>query len=149
MDFDIGTLIYFVAIAIFIYRSFTKKKKAGPSQPKRAATEQQQNERRPSFEELLKEFTGMGGEAEEAFEEPTHQQSAEIVEDVKPVSTPERKSIKERALEKDRERKRGYEPSSIQVDEEEEEESDYREMFDDYDGARKAFVASQVFQRKF
>lgn len=150
MDFDIGTLIYFIAIALFLYRSFTKKKKPALNKPRRSATEEQQTERRPSFEDLLKEFTGVGDEVEEATIEKAQQEQPQTTwEEVKSTNSPQRQGIKERALEK------GFGKESLEeqlVFEEEhdgEDEPGYREMFDDYGGARKAFVASEVFRRKY
>lgn len=151
MDFDIGTLIYFFAIAIFLYRSFTKKKKEGQRRPARTESAQPTNERRPSFEELLKEFTGIEEEKEpvlETYPKKPEEPKAEKVED-DGHKTPERSSAKDRGLEKRAEQKRLYGDPIELIDDEIEDDIDYREMFEDYTGARKAFVASQVFQRKY
>ena len=111
--------------------------------------------RRPTFEELLEEFTGQKTVRPEPVLEP--------VADAKPIKE-ERpyRSTFEVAKENTAKRKREAEAEAArirskfndhlepyEIEEQVDSENDYADMFADLDSAKKAFVASEIFNRKF
>ena len=160
MDFDFGTLLYIVlAVIYFIVQSGSKNKKKRSNQrgEQEAYEPGESNKRRPTFEELLAEFTGQQPQKDP---EP-------IVEPVKPVvvenASQSRRSVYEIAQEKSAQRKREAELEVQRIqsktsdhlkgyeleEEEEQTESSYATMFENLDDVKKAFVASEIFRRKY
>lgn len=158
MDIDFGTVIYVIlAVVYFIIQSNAKNKKKREQAERFEEKEpaRQNTERRPTFEELLEEFTG-----QKKYENPVPQpviiEEPLEVEEVSPY-----KSSYEIAKEKTDKRRKEAELEAARIRsefndrfahfevEEEEVESDYAEMFSDLDSAKKAFVASEIFNRKF
>ena len=146
MDFDFGTLIYIIlGIIYFIFTSANKKKKS--ALPKTPRPDEPQAETlgpppgtRPSFEELLEEFT-TGKTIEEREEElaPVFvQEKKPMVSESKPLPIFEKHKRMKQDL-----------TQFEEFEEEEEVRSEYAQMFSGLDGAKKAFVASEIFKRKY
>jgi hypothetical protein len=151
MDFDIKTLFY-IALGIIYFVVSSKKKGApkktgSPNNPERGGeTLGPPPMRQPTFEELLQEFTGKKTEVLQ----PTTVQA-------KPVSQPkpqmmevpkiERKTILENSAQNKRAEKARI--ALLEEMEEEVEQESYAEAFGSLDGARKAFVMSEIFKRKY
>lgn len=147
MDFDISTLLY-IGFAVAYYLFFSDKKKQKKKRPARPIEERQEMEQsssersRPTFEELLEEFTGA-----KAFEEK---------KELKPIPV----AVVE---EKPREEKKSYvrsveRTSHLSIDsefarfEEFDDETGNSMILDDLndpDSARKAFIYSEIFKRKY
>ena len=147
MDFDISTLIYiaFIIISFFASAASRNKKKAAEKQRRRAKpsadTLDPPPTQRPTFEELLREFTG---------------KKSEPMPELEPVSTPVR--VAETApMARKTETKLAGKPtvtpnkfeSFAEYEQKEEEASIYSELFSNLDDVKKAFVASEVFKRKY
>lgn len=147
MDFDFGTLIYIIlGIIYFIFTSANKKKKN--TLPKTPSPDQPQAETlgpppgsRPSFEELLEEFTT--GKTKEVREEK--ELAPVFVEEKKPMVS---KSKPLPIFEKHKRMKQDFNQFE-EFEEKEEVKSEYATMFSDLEGAKKAFVASEIFKRKY
>ncbi len=156
MEFDSGNLLY-IAFAI-LYFVFTARKKG---QKKNAGESSSAPERRgdtvgpapsnqqPTFEELLEQFTGQRKVKEEPkpfiAEEPT----TSVIEEVKPAQS--RKSIYSEANKIYGTKKRTESPVVVfhEPEEEDVERTDYAALIGDTDGARKAFVLGEIFNRKY
>lgn len=158
MDIDFGTVIYIVlGIIYFIFQSNSKNKKKRQQEERYEEKQPTQTttQRRPSFEELLEEFTGQKTLTPEPVTKPVVEQPKERIEE-KPS-----RSNYEIAKERTTQRKREAEAEAARIRskfddhfehyeiEEEEVENDYAEMFADLDSTKKAFVASEIFNRKF
>ncbi|HEY9117659.1 MAG TPA: hypothetical protein VIN11_07520 [Roseivirga sp.] len=157
MDFDFGTILYVIlAIIYFIVQNNSKNKKKQQRQSQTPNTsESRPQDRRPTFEELLAEFTGQ----KQAQLEP--EMVLEPVREVK-ERVPEKTSyeIAQERIDR-RNREADAEVANIRartnkalkkeepIVELQPEESDYAEMFSNLDAAKKAFIASEVFQRKY
>ena len=151
MDFDFSTLLYIVfAIIYFVFSSGKKKQKKQQGRASTPSNDQaprpRREARKPTFEELLEEFTGA-----KAFDPP----KPEPIPTPKPVETyeapeptMEQKSIttaydklKHRSMDNSFERFERFETkeeNSLDLD-------DLR----DPDTARKAFIYSEIFNRKY
>ncbi|KYG72626.1 hypothetical protein AWW68_17130 [Roseivirga spongicola] len=159
MDIDFGTVIYIVlGIIYFIFQANSKNKKRQQQDERYEEKEPRQTTstgRRPTFEELLEEFTGQKTVRPEPVLEP--------VADAKPIKE-ERpyRSTFEVAKENTAKRKREAEAEAArirskfndhlepyEIEEQVDSENDYADMFADLDSAKKAFVASEIFNRKF
>ncbi|MGW8123444.1 hypothetical protein ACV07N_12360 [Roseivirga echinicomitans] len=156
MEFDFKNLLY-IAFAI-LYFVFTSKKKGQgkktdtpPSSPvgREESAPPVSTNRQPTFEDLLEQFTG-----ERKKQEP----KPFVIEDAKPQvfeeiqPTIKRKSIYSEANKLYGTKKRSDEaPISIFNEPEEElvETTDYAALVSDTDGARKAFVMGEIFNRKY
>ncbi len=142
MDFDFGTLVYIaMGILYFIFTGVMKNKKKaqkrlGPEDPETVGPPP--SDRSPTFEELLEEFTG------KRIAEPEPEPIVE--EPVKPVEVflaPKPRPVKEKS-------KPVAEPLvTLEEYEEEELEEDYSGIFSDLDATKRAFIASEVFNRRF
>lgn len=159
MDVDFGTIIYVIlAVIYFIIQSNakSKKKREQAERFEEKETTQRNTGRRPTFEELLEEFTGQRLPQSEPAQKPVVvEQPAEVVE-----SKPYRSSY-EIAQEKAAKKKKEAELEAAKIRskfndhfdhfeiEEEEVDNDYAEMFGDLDSTKRAFVASEIFNRKF
>ncbi len=146
MEFDFGTLIYIILGIIYFIFSKSKKNNKKP-QPKGARPAEASAEtvgpppgQRPSFEELLEEFTtGKTREVEPEILEPAFvEQKEQMVSESKPLPI----------FEKHKRMKQDFSQFK-EFEEEEVNNSEYAEMFSDLDGAKKAFVASEIFKRKY
>lgn len=157
MDIDVGTLVYIaLAIIYFIVQSNSKNKK---KQQKRAEEvrdgeqEVQRPARRPTFEELLEEFTGQK-QVQPVPVVEVEKEPQVVQTESKPRLTSYEASQK-RAAERKREAEEEAAKIRARVSERfdsyelEEEEKTYSEMFRDLDSAKRAFIASEVFKRKF
>lgn len=158
MDFDISNLLY-IAFAI-LYFVFTARKK---DQNKKTGVPSSSPDRRgdtvgpmptnqqPTFEELLEQFTGQRKAKEEPkpfiVEEPT----PKVAEEVRPAQV--RKSIYTEANKVYGAQKRTEKAPPIMLfdepDDELTERTDYASLVSDTDGARKAFVMGEIFNRKY
>ena len=157
MDIDFGTVIYIILVFVyFIIQSGNKKKKKQQEQGTYEEKElnQRPSERRQTFEELLEEFTGQKLPKAEPVTHPI-----EFAEPIEVESKPY-KSAYEIAKEKAEIRKREAEKEAAQIrskfnehfeqfEIEEPIEHEYADMFKDLDSAKKAFIASEVFNRKY
>jgi hypothetical protein len=152
MEFDSKTILYIVfALAYFAFTNFIKKKKGTQNQPPSDRPEDATETlgpppgRRPTFEELLEEFTtGKPAQTEAPIELAPVKQEVE-------VSAPSSDFVKkQKALE-------AKAHSTIQpdierfgrFDEVPETTSVYSDLLKEPDGARKAFVLSEIFKKKF
>jgi len=149
MDFDFSTVLYLIlGIIYFIFSGAKKKNQQGKNQPKRGSHADPETvgpppvSRKPTFEELLEEFTGQRTIREEPQIEPV------VDVPVAPVQVKERPSPAPKPVE----RKKEYKPMTsfkeYELNEEADQE-DFREMFSSLDDAKKAFIASEVFNRKY
>ncbi len=154
MEFDFTTILYILfGLIYFVFTGAAKKRKReqnqGPpdsSQPE-DATETlgpPPTGRRPSFEELLEEFTT----GKKADIEPEPIPVVPEVEIIEPAPKP---NIYMEALEA---RKSGTaEPATFtrfeEFEQEEEMLSPYAQLMREPDGAKKAFVLSEIFNRKY
>ncbi|KYG75455.1 hypothetical protein [Roseivirga echinicomitans] len=156
MEFDTSNLLYIAfAILYFVFTARKKgqKKNAGDpsSSPERSGdtvgpvpTNQQ-----PTFEDLLEQFTGQRKVKEAAKPVVVEESTSSVIEEIKSNQT--RKSIYSEANKLYGAKKR-TETSSIIFHEPEEElaeGTDYAALISDTDGARKAFVMSEIFNRKY
>lgn len=155
MDFDIGNLVYILFLAvIFILNLFTKSKKKRQQQGADGQRDRRAQTPPPakgkSFEELLEEFTGNTLTPPPIPNEERTQPRAKPVPPPLPVykepsvkQWPEPKTQKEHSImTTDFKRFEEFEDEEVV-------EVDYAEMFTDQDSARKAFVLSEIFQRKY
>ena len=149
MDFDFNTILYIIlGVIYFIFTGVSKNKKKG--QQKRSRPQQQGAEtlgsppvsRRPSFEELLEEFTtgeALSTESKDLDLVPIIlEEKKPLVTNAKPLPVFENHKIMPQDL--------GH---SEEFDDEEVESSPYAQMFKDMDSTKKAFVASEVFRKKY
>jgi hypothetical protein len=151
MDFDIKTLFY-IALGIIYFVVSSKKKGASkktgnPNNPERGGeTLGPPPMRQPTFEELLQEFTG---KKTEVLQPATVQ--AKPVSQAKPqlkeIPRIERNTILENSAQNKRAEKARI-ALLEEMDDEVEQES-YAEAFGSLEGARKAFVMSEIFKRKY
>ncbi len=149
MDFDFSTALYLIlGIIYFIFSGTKKKNQQGKSQPKRGRHSDPETvgpppvSRKPTFEELLEEFTGQ----RTIREEPQLEPAVEIP--AAPVQSYEQPKPAPSSIE----RKKEYKPmTSFKEYEltEETDQEDFREMFSSLDDAKKAFIASEIFNRKY
>lgn len=151
MEFDIGNLVYILfVVVIFILNLFSKaKKKRGQNIPGAddPTTVGPPPTKGKTFEELLEEFTGNSPEpaplpppvqrkpAPKPKPQPVYQQQS------KPQPVPQT-SKSHSVLTTDFKRFEEF-------DDEEVEGTDYSELFEDHDSVQKAFVLSEIFQRKY
>ncbi len=150
MEFDIGNLVYILFVAvIFILNLFTKaKKKRGQNIPRAEdpTTLGPPPTKGKTFEELLEEFTGSSPEPPPlpppVQRKPTPKPKSQSVyqQQAKPKAVPE--TSKHSILTTDFKRFEEF-------DEEEVEGTDYSELFEDHDSVQKAFVLSEIFQKKY
>ncbi|OEK04168.1 hypothetical protein [Roseivirga misakiensis] len=154
MEFDLSTIVYLVlGVIYFIFTSANKnKKKVGrrPSNPDNTDNPETVGppplDRRPTFEELLEEFTGQKSQPEP---EPVRIPQLEEIKEShkKPDYLFESKPKPEVIKVKKEERKPMV--TFEEYEQEEESQSEYLQMFSDLDSAKKAFIASEIFQRKY
>lgn len=148
MDFDFSTLLYILfAIIYFVFSSGKKKNKkpANKSVPPVVNPEIELEEefKPPSFEDLLKEFTG-----QTVIKQPDPKP-----EPVKPLVTEPAQPRKEITMAYDKIKHSKLEDNYERFDrfkiEEEEGHEDWGGFLKDANGARKAFIYSEIFKRKY
>lgn len=159
MDIDVGTLVYIVlGIIYFIVQAGSKNKKKRQSQSEKTSNDAPKRpERRATFKELLQEFTGQQSTEEEAEEEvlqpePAMQETREsrpLLTNFEQAKVEAEKRKKKAEEEAKRIRNKFNEHFEEYAIEEQPDISDYQSLFDDPNSARKAFVASEIFKRKF
>lgn len=143
MDFDFSTLIYILgAIIYFVFSSGKKKNKKSPSRPVPPIVNPEmelEQDKPPTFEELLREFTG---QTVEPKPEPVVQEV--VVPTIKPQKeiTTAYDQIERSKLKTDYQR---FEEFQI----EEEPEEDWTSLLRESGGARRAFIYSEIFKRKY
>ncbi|MBO3700642.1 hypothetical protein [Roseivirga sp. E12] len=148
MDFDFSTALYLIlGIIYFIFSGVKKKNQRDKNQPQRGRTSNPETvgpppvSRKPSFEELLEEFTGQKTVQPEPQPEPIAPivtPPTNVYENPKPVTEVLTKKENQPLVSF-----KEYELDSV------EDQEDYREMFSSLDDAKRAFVASEVFSRKY
>lgn len=149
MDFDLSTLL--PIILAVLYYAFTganrkKKKEQGPlaqdSSPGPESLGPPPLSQRPTFEELLEEFTGQKKveEVPELLPEP-----------VVPVPTYANvtRSSEHRPGIKDKKQYKALINFEEYKEETDVDQEDYRELFSDQDAAKRAFISSEIFNRKY
>lgn len=158
MDFDIGNLVYIVFLVIvFILNLVSKAKKkqkreqeGNPSQ--RSETASPPVNRGKSFDELLEEFTGNDSKPVPV---PVVERPKPIP---KPTPIPQRTNNPYQQALEARSTKQSDKSHSLlttefkrfdEFEDEEVEQSDYTELLRDADSAKKAFVLTEIFQRKY
>jgi hypothetical protein len=152
MEFDNSTILYIVfAIGYFVFTNFIKKKKTAQNGPPSDRPEDATDTlgpppgRRPSFEELLEEFTtGKPAQREAPIEIIPEKQEVQ-------VATPSASFVKRKGIlenhsysEKKPEMERFGKFDDVQ-----EETSKFTDILKEPDGAQKAFVLSEIFKKKF
>lgn len=152
MDFDYSTILYVIlGIIYFIFTGVNKNKKKtqGGARKSRESSPETLGpppvNRRPTFEELLEEFTGQKPLEPEPEPIPIVEEVVAPVIVTEPVNKyPVRVHSREtRKKDTPMVAFKGYEEV------EELETESYAEMFADLDGAKRAFIASEIFQRKY
>lgn len=151
MDFDFSTILYvFLGIVYFIFTGVNKNKKKAQAKPKKPGQSSPETvgpppvNRRPTFEELLEEFTGQKTIEPEFEPVPVIQEVVAPIKAAKPVNKYP-VTIDKKEPDKSSASMSTFEP----YDEEEVEMENYADMFSDLDGAKRAFIASEVFQRRY
>ena len=152
MEFDNTTILYIVfAILYFAFTNFIKKKKPTQNRPPSDRPEDATESlgpppgRRPTFEELLEEFTiGKQPQLEEPVTTPPVRKEVE-------VAKPSDDFIKkQKALEAKAHSTFQPEIKRFGIfDDEPEATSKYTELLKEPDGPQKAFVLSEIFKKKF
>ena len=158
MEFDSSNLLYIAfAILYFVFTARKKGQKKNEGEPSSSAERRGDTvgpvstNQQPTFEDLLEQFTGQRKVKEAAkpvvVDESTS--SSSVIEEIK--SNQSRKSIYSEANKLYGAKKRTETPSIIFHEPEEElaEGTDYAALVSDTDGARKAFVMSEIFNRKY
>ncbi len=150
MELDNSTILYIVlAIGYFLFNNFIKgkKKQAGPATngPEDASETlgPPPMQTRPTFEELMEEFTT--GKKREI---PTF----EAIEETPQIVIPEvivEKSIEEKGQERRAANQEKHFSRFEEFEKEEEVSSSYKELLNQPEGAKKAFVLSEIFNKKF
>jgi len=155
MEFDLSTIFPLVlGIIYFIIsgRNKNKKKAEGRSQntgrPDNPETVGPPPlNRRPSFEELLAEFTG------EKVSEPEPQlETVPVKKEV--VAPPPPQEVMNKYQTASLYLKKEEKTTSLLAfdnygNDAEEDRENYADMFSDLEGAKRAFIASEIFQRKY
>ncbi|MFY0593026.1 hypothetical protein [Roseivirga sp.] len=154
MEFDFTTILYVVfGIIYFVFTNMNKNKKKARQQSAEPRDFDGPEtvgpppiKRNPTFEELLEEFTGNKPKEEP---KPIPVPVPKLKEVIQSKSYPDRLPKVIEVEPKSNE----HELDSFTVAEEyevvEEEREDYAAMFSDLDGAKRAFIASEIFQRKY
>lgn len=151
MEFDYTTILYVIlGIVYFIFTGISKNKKKAQEQARKTGVPGTETvgpppvSKRPTFEELLQEFTGLEPLAPEPQPVSVVQ---EVVAPIK-VAEPQRKQPVRASI---KEAKKEVLPlSSFEAyDVDEVEREDYAAMFSDLDSAKRAFIASEIFQKKY
>lgn len=146
MDFDISTLLYILfAVGYYVFFSGRKKQKnrpqTRPSERTRDVEQTTQRERRPTFEELLEEFTGA-----KTFEERKEPEPIPVKKEEPPV---EESKPFVRSFERVEHRSMDTEFGRFEEFDDEEYETGILNDLRDPDTARKAFIYSEIFKRKY
>lgn len=145
MDFDFSTLLYILFAIVYFVFSSGKKKQKKPNrptpQPRQAPPQRtQMDSKRPTFEELLQELKN------ERKEEPAKPRPVAVVEEKKPT-------IKEKSITTayDQVEHRSIKTNFEHFEEFEEtaEEPTTSLELNDPEAARKAFIYSEIFKRKY
>lgn len=152
MEFDFKTLLY-IGLGI-IYFIASSKKKGAPKKPGGTNHPERGGEtlgpppmRQPTFEELLQEFTG---KRPQTLEPATVQQPLPVNQPKpKMMEVPkiERKTILENSAQNKKAEKERI-ARLDEIDEEMEQES-YADAFGSLEGAIRAFVMGEIFNRKY
>lgn len=152
MEFDIGNLVYILFLVIvFVLNLFGKaKKKRRQNEPRQEGSTTvgpPPISKGKSFEELLEEFTGntpqpppIPAPVEQKY--PPKPKPAPVYRErstSKPVPQPQKKHS---VLTTEFKRFEEFEDDDV-------EGTNYAELFEDHDGVQKAFVLSEIFQRKY
>ncbi len=146
MDFDFSTLLPIIlAVLYYMFTGANKKKKKAqdaldqdpPARP--GSVGPPPVSRRPTFEELLEEFTG--------------EKKVEVIPESIPatfaptasVSEPSqaRPGIKDKKEYKTLVRLEEYQDDNLA------DQEDYKELFSDLDSAKRAFISSEIYNRKY
>ncbi|MCE7995077.1 MAG: hypothetical protein HEP71_24070 [Roseivirga sp.] len=153
MEFDIGNLVYILFLVIvFVLNLFSKAKKKReqnrPGQEGSTTVGPPPISKGKSFEELLEEFTGNTPEPPPIPAPVEHRPApkpkpAPVVyrEKSKPKPVPQTQKTHS-VLTTEFKRFEEFEDDDV-------EGTDYAELFEDHDSAQKAFVLSEIFQRKY
>ncbi|WP_422356492.1 hypothetical protein [Roseivirga pacifica] len=148
MDIDFSTLLYIIfGIIYFVFTATKKKGGKGAKRPDETSPEPQRTGPQPTFEELLEEFTGKRREAE-VVPQPV------VVEEAKPKPAPVVKQPQPSVYNREQERTshRLMQQPILSVEKDEDPEIDTHELLEDFyeeDGAKKAFIYSEIFKRKY
>ena len=146
MDFDISTLLYILgALGYFLFTRGKKKPKTRPQRPAQDTVQPAEEENRPSFEDLLAEFTGA-----KKIEQETEYKA-------KPKTVPVAKSAPTKRVEEAKQpsyvrAERGNIDTKLERFQEFDDVEEGESFLDDLrnpDTARKAFIYSEIFQRRY
>ena len=140
---EIKTIIYIVlGVLYYVYKFSKKNKKTTKStQPintevKEIESRQEDHQESKSFDELLEDFIS-------PKKEPEQEAELRTIEDYKQKLQPLESQIVEGGVPQDEFRR------FKEFDEEESETEDYSDLLTDQDAAKRAFVASEIFNRKY
>ncbi|WP_323756633.1 hypothetical protein [Roseivirga sp.] len=156
MEFDSSNLLYIAfAILYFVFTARKKGQKNNEGEPSSSSDRRGDTvgpvptNQQPTFEDLLEQFTGQRKVKEAAKPVVVEESASTVIEEIK--SNQSRKSIYSEANKLYGAKKRTETPSIIfhEPDEEVVEQTDYAALVSDTDGARKAFVMSEIFNRKY
>ena len=144
MEIDIGNLLYIAFVAlILIANAFKKKKKTERRRPRNSErVGPVLADPRKSFEELLQEFTNPPQMASPPARPEPIPQPAAGVESVRLAEPVPLKKKEHNAMKTEYGKFNELEKSKPKP-------SPYAEAFQDLDNARRAFVYSEIFRRKF
>lgn len=145
MEFDYTTILYI--IFGLIYFAFSSRKKGQKKTPPRnddPTTVGPPPTRRATFEELLEEFTGK--QLEPVVEEPEPVRPEPVKAPVLSKKQRDYQLAMSRVSTQEKQRESG---KFSNYDSSEEESNEYKEMFEDLEGTRKAFVLGEIFNRKY
>jgi hypothetical protein len=150
MDFDLSTLLPIIlAVLYYVFTGANKKKKKAqdaldqnpPVRP--GSVGPPPVSRRPTFEELLEEFTG-----EKKVEEKVEVVPELVPEPFIPIASVPKPSQSRLGIKDRKEYK-----TLIRLDEYNDDnladQEDYKELFSDLDSAKRAFISSEIYNRKY
>ena len=151
MELDNTTILYIIfGLLYFAFTAFTKNKRKDQNNPRRQRPEDATETlgpppsgARPTFEELLEEFT-TGRKREETVFVPADLESSEVIE----VVEPEPAEIQRLEPKEDKDLDTTFERFE-EFEEIETEKSAYAALLREPDGPKKAFVLSEIFNRKY
>lgn len=175
MDIELILYIIFIVIAILTRVLKSSKDTAAPPSPPQQSEDQprQRPQRRQTFEDLLREFTGEEEEAEEQYQERPATYTRERHQE-RPASYYDEQDMEEGQEADDNEIKETYQRSvneakklktldeqvdlnkpipkrfkDSEVEEENETTQDILEMLRDAEGAKKAIILSDIINKKY
>ena len=150
MDFDFSTLLPIIlAVLYYVFTGANKKKKKAqdaldqdpPARPRSVGPPPVS--RRPTFEELLEEFTGEKKVEKKVEVIPESIPATFVPTTSVPKPSQPRPGIKDKKEYKTLVRLEEYQDDNLA------DQEDYKELFSDLDSAQRAFISSEIYNRKY